>query len=55
MFIQTAQKYVSIDALAPYALRELVQAIYVEASPAASGSRIFTSSVTDWDSSPWMN
>ena len=30
-FIQTAQKYVAIDSLDPYALRELVQAIYVEA------------------------
>ena len=38
-FIQTAQKYVSIDTLDPYALRELVQAIYVEAPDKSSGKR----------------
>lgn len=38
-FIQTAQKYVGIEALDPYALRELVQAIYVEAPDKSSGKR----------------
>ena len=38
-FIQTAQKYMAIDSLAPYALRELVQAIYVEAPDKSSGKR----------------
>ena len=38
-FIQTAQKYVSIETLNPYALRELVQAVYVEAPDKSSGKR----------------
>ena len=38
-FIQTAQKYVDIETLDPYALRELVQAIYVEAPDKSSGKR----------------
>ncbi len=38
-FIQTAQKYVSIETLDPYTLRELVQAIYVEAPDKSSGKR----------------
>ena len=38
-FIQTAQKYVGIETLDPYALRELVQAIYVEAPDKSSGKR----------------
>ena len=38
-FIQTAQKYVGIETLDPYALRELVQAIYAEASDKSSGKR----------------
>lgn len=38
-FIQTTQKYVSIETLDPYALRELVQAIYVEAPDKSSGKR----------------
>ena len=38
-FIQTAHKYVGIEALDPYALRELVQAIYVEAPNKSSGKR----------------
>lgn len=37
--IQTAQKYVSIETLDAYALRELVQAIYVEAPDKSSGKR----------------
>lgn len=36
-FIQKAHKYVGIKALDPYALRELVQAIYVEAPDKSSG------------------
>ena len=38
-FIQKAHKYVSIETLDPYALRELVQAIYVEAPDKSSGKR----------------
>lgn len=38
-FIQKAHKYVGIEALDPYALRELVQAIYVEAPDKSSGKR----------------
>lgn len=37
--IQTAQKYVSIETLDPYVLRELVQAIYVEVPDKSSGKR----------------
>ena len=38
-FIQTARKYVGIETLDPYALRELVQAIYVEAPDKSSDKR----------------
>lgn len=38
-FIQKAHKYVEIDVLTPYALRELVSAIYVDASDKSSGKR----------------
>ena len=38
-FIQKAHKYVGIETLDPYALRELVQAIYAEASDKSSGKR----------------
>ena len=38
-FIQTAYKYVDIEELEPYALRELVQAIYVDAPDKSSGKR----------------
>ena len=38
-FIQKARKYVEIGALDPYALRELVQAIYVDAPDKSSGKR----------------
>ena len=38
-FIQTAQNYVGITELDPYALRELVEAIYVEAPDKSSGKR----------------
>ena len=38
-FIQTAHKYVDIEELNPYALRELVQAIYVDAPDKSSGKR----------------
>jgi site-specific DNA recombinase len=38
-FIQKAHKYVGIETLDPYALRELVQAIYVEAPDKSSGKR----------------
>ena len=38
-FIQKAQNYVGIEKLDPYALRELVQAIYVDAPDKSSGKR----------------
>ncbi len=38
-FIQKAQNYVGIEELDPYALRELVKAIYVEAPDKSSGKR----------------
>jgi hypothetical protein len=38
-FIQTAHKYVGIDKLDGYALRELVSAIYVDAPDKSSGKR----------------
>ena len=38
-FIQTAHKYVGIDELDGYALRELVSAIYVDAPDKSSGKR----------------
>lgn len=39
-FIQTAHKYVGIDELDGYALRELVSAIYVDAPDKSSGKRV---------------
>ena len=38
-FIQKAHKYVGLETLDPYALRELVQAIYAEAPDKSSGKR----------------
>ena len=38
-FIQKAHKYVELETLDPYALRELVSAIYVEAPDKSSGKR----------------
>ncbi len=38
-FIQTAGKYADLRELTPYALRELVKAIYVEAPDKSSGKR----------------
>lgn len=38
-FIQKARKYVGIETLDPYALRELVQTICVEAPDKSSGKR----------------
>ena len=39
LFIQKADKYVAIEKLTPYALRELVQGIYVEAPDKSSSKR----------------
>ena len=39
LFIQKADKYVGIEKLTPYALRELIQSIYVEAPDKSSGKR----------------
>lgn len=38
-FIQRAHRYADIDELTPYALRELVKAVYVEAPDKSSGKR----------------
>ena len=38
-FIQRVHKYKDLDELTPYALRELVKAIYIEASDKSSGKR----------------
>ena len=38
-FIQKAKNYVEIESLDPYALRELVQAIYVDAPDKSTGKR----------------
>ena len=38
-FIRKAHKYVKLETLDPYALRELVSAIYVEAPDKPSGER----------------
>jgi len=38
-FIRTANKYAELDGLSPYALRELVKAIYIEAPDKSSGKR----------------
>ena len=39
-FVQNAHKYVHIEELTPYALRELVSAIYVDAPDKSSGKRV---------------
>ena len=38
-FIQRAHKYEDLQELTPYALRELVKAIYIEAPGKSSGKR----------------
>lgn len=38
-FVQRVKKYSELDSLTPYALRELVKAIYVEAPDKSSGKR----------------
>ena len=38
-FIQRVRKYEDLDELTPYALRELVKAIYIEAPDKSSGKR----------------
>ena len=56
-FIQRVRKYEDLDELTPYALRELVKAIYIEApdSPAASGIRASAFPMTLWVLSLWKN
>ena len=39
LFIRKADKYIGIEKLTPYALRELIQGIYVEAPDKSSGKR----------------
>ena len=39
-FIQRARRYTDLTELTPYALRELVKAVYVEAPDKSSGKRI---------------
>ena len=53
-FIQRVRKYEDLDELTPYALRELVKAIYIEAPDKSSGKRkqkvkIFFNFVDDVD------
>ena len=38
-FIQRARKYAELEGLTPYALRELVKAIYIEAPDYSGGIR----------------
>ena len=38
-FLRKADKYVGIEKLTPYALRELIQGIYVEAPDKSTGKR----------------
>ena len=56
-FIQRVRKYEDLDELTPYALRELVKAIYIEAPDKSSGSGIRASAfpMTLWTLSPWKN
>ena len=56
LFIQRVHRSSQLTELTPYALRELVKAVYVEAptSPAASESRKSTSAMTSLATSPWM-
>ena len=52
-FIQRVHKYEDLQELTPYALRELVKAIYIEA--AESADRASASPMILWALSPWKN
>ena len=56
-FIQRVRKYEDLDELTPYALRELVKAIYIEApyKSKASGIRASAFPMTLWALSLWKN
>ena len=57
-FIQRVHRYTTLTELTPYALRELVKAVYVEApdtSPAVSANRRYISNMTSLATFPWMN
>lgn len=56
-FIQRVRKYTDLGELTPYALRELVSAIYVEAPTRAAATwyRKSISAMTLWALSSWMN
>ena len=56
-FIQRVRKYEDLDELTPYALRELVKAIYIEAPDKSSGKRHqgIRISYDLWALSPWKN
>lgn len=55
-FIQRVKRNTELTELTPYALRELVKAVYVKhpTSPAARGNRIFISPMTSSALFPWM-
>lgn len=56
-FIHRVRSHTELTELTPYALRDLVKAVYVEApiSPAASASRRHIWSTTLWASFPWTS
>lgn len=56
-FIQRAHRYTDLTELTPYALRELVKAVYVEApdSPAVNANRGYISNMTLLAIFPCMN
>ena len=57
-FIQRVRRYITLTELTPYALRELVKAVYVEApdtSPAVRGNRRYISNMALLATFPWMN
>lgn len=55
-FIQKVKRNSELTEFTPYALRELIKAVYVEAptSPAARESRRFISPTTSLVLSPWI-
>lgn len=56
-FIERVRKYVDLWEMAPYALRELVRVIYIEAPDDSSGKRRqqLRSTTTSWALSRWTN
>ena len=57
-FVHRVKRNSTLTELTPYALRELVKAVYVWkhlTSPAASADRRYILSTTLWATFPWMN